>query len=257
LNFTTIRFDSLPSTNDEAARQAKLGAAQGVCIVAREQTMGRGRRANRRWHSPADAGLYFSVILHPKISAKDWGLISLTAAIAAQAAISESCGLQTDIKWANDILSNNKKLCGILAETVEVPGGNGVVLGIGINLKKEAIAPDLIEIATAVEIEIGSVPNANSVLEALTQNLQKYYEILHQTNGNQQIIETWTTRSSYAVGKLVRVVLENESLTGITCGLGVDGALRVQIESNLIKTIYAGDVIALRTQNNPEKYGNR
>ncbi len=248
LNFTILRFDSLPSTNDEAARQAKLGAAEGVCIVARAQTRGRGRR-ERVWNSPADAGLYFSLILRPKFAAQNWSLITLAAAVAVSDTLADSCNLPTDIKWANDIhTKQGKKLSGILAETVDTVRGNAVILGIGINLIKEAIAPDLREIATSIEDETGVLPDRELVLAALTGNLQKYYQILQDTDGSRMIIEAWTRRSSYAVGKRVRVTLENETFEGETDGLDAAGALRVRLENGIIRVVYAGDVVALRSQ---------
>lgn len=244
MNFTILRFETLGSTNDEAARQARLGAEEGVCVIASQQTAGRGRR-ERLWNSPKDAGIYFSLILRPKISQRTWAMVTLMGAAAVSDAIAGSAELKTDIKWANDIYANGKKLSGILAETVENAGG-AIVLGIGINLKREAIAPELREIATSIETETGVVPNYERVLLALTQELKKYYEILHENNGSEKIIEAWTARSSYAQGKQVRVTLENSSFVGTTCGLEPDGALRVRAENGLIKTIYAGDVIAVR-----------
>lgn len=175
-------------------------------------------------------------------------LITLAAAIAVSDAVYETCDLQTDIKWANDIHSRGKKLSGILAETVDTGQGIPVVLGIGINLKKEAVAPELTEIATSLEHEIGKTPDTEKLLAALTKNLKKNYEILHQNNGNEQIIQLWTEHSSYASGKLVRVTLENEVFEGETCGLEANGALRVCTESGLIKTVQAGDVVSLRRQ---------
>ena len=244
---TILRFDSLPSTNDEAARQAKLGAAEGVCVVARAQTRGRGRR-ERVWHSPADAGLYFSLILRPGFAAQNWSLITLAAAIAVFDALAESCNLITDIKWANDIhTKKGKKLCGILAETVDTPLGNAVILGIGINLTNEAIAPDLQQIATSVETETGVLPDRETVLTTLTRNWQKYYQILHEVDGSKFILEAWTERSSYSYGKQVRVTLETETFEGETEGLTVAGALRVRLENGIIKIVYAGDVVALRS----------
>ncbi|MCA1636201.1 MAG: hypothetical protein LC802_21540 [Acidobacteria bacterium] len=98
LPFTPIiqRFDSLPSTNTEAARQAAEGAPGGLCIVAREQTAGRGRR-ERAWVSTKDAGLYFSIVLRPRFDASGWPLITLAAALAVHDALREACGLSTDI----------------------------------------------------------------------------------------------------------------------------------------------------------------
>ncbi|MEP6925735.1 MAG: biotin--[acetyl-CoA-carboxylase] ligase [Pyrinomonadaceae bacterium] len=239
----------MPSTNTEAARQARLGAAEGVCVVAREQTRGRGRR-ERVWNSPLDAGIYFSLILRPVFGAQKWSMITLMAAVAISDALMDSCQLPTDIKWANDIhTKEGKKLAGILAETVDTASGSAIILGIGINLRKEVVAPDLREVATSIETETGVLPGKEVVMTALTSNLQKYYEILHEINGSQSIIEAWKTRSSYAFGKQVRVVLENEMYEGETYGLEASGALRVRLENGIIKTVYAGDIIALRAQN--------
>src|SRR5919206_4669266 len=140
---TILRFESLPSTNTEAARQASLGAAEGLCVVAREQTAGRGRR-ERAWVSPKDSGLYFSVVLRPRASAREWPLITLAAAVAVRDALEEACALRADIKWPNDLLASGRKLCGILAETVEGSAGSAVVLGVGINLTNRAFPPEIL-----------------------------------------------------------------------------------------------------------------
>src|SRR2546428_4900805 len=118
-----LHFDSLDSTNLEAMRQAKSGAPEGLCVVAREQTAGRGR-LDRSWHSPRDAGLYFSIVLRPALEMNLWPLLPLMAALAVSDALMKSCGLRTDIKWPNDILANDRKLCGILAETIETLNGS-------------------------------------------------------------------------------------------------------------------------------------
>src|SRR5919112_996561 len=141
---TILRFDSLPSTNTEAARQASLGAAEGLCVVAREQTAGRGRR-ERAWVSPKDAGLYFSVVLRPRLDAREWPLITLAAAVAARDALEEACALSADIKWPNDLLARGRKLCGILADTAEGAAGRAVVLGVGIKLNNRAFPAELRE----------------------------------------------------------------------------------------------------------------
>src|SRR5215216_1084464 len=96
---TILRFDSLPSTNTEAARQASMGAREGLCVVAREQTRGRGRHA-RLWVSPADAGLYFSMVLRPVgLPQPSWPLLTLMAGLAVRDALFEAFGVDADIKW--------------------------------------------------------------------------------------------------------------------------------------------------------------
>ena len=112
------RLDSIDSTNLEALRQAKAGAPEGLCIVAREQTRGRGR-LERSWQSPPDAGLYMSLLLRPEFEMTAWPLITLMAALAVYESLMKTCDLRADIKWPNDLCVNDRKLCGILAETVE------------------------------------------------------------------------------------------------------------------------------------------
>jgi BirA family biotin operon repressor/biotin-[acetyl-CoA-carboxylase] ligase len=241
------RLESLPSTNTEAARAALGGAPEGLCIVAREQTAGRGRQ-QRTWISPAGAGLYFSIVLRPQLNARAWPLITLMAALAVQDALKESCALATDIKWPNDILVNERKLCGILAEAIECSQGRACILGIGINLRDGAFAPHLREIATSVEASIGHAPDYEVVLQALVRCLARRYELLHKSSGAQELLKHWTARSSYATNKFVRVALADETFEGRTRGLEPDGALRVETVTGEIKIIHAGDVTALRAQ---------
>ena len=240
-----IRFDSLPSTNLEAMKRAGDGAAEGLCIVAGEQTAGRGRR-QREWVSPLGAGLYFSIVLRPQFAQSSWPLLTLMAALAVHDALLAECQLETDIKWPNDVLVEDKKLCGILAETIDTPAGRAVVVGIGINLTQSAFPPALEKIAMSVEAATGAKPDLGRVLEALVSMLGKHYEVLNAANGNAEIVRSWCTRSSYCQGKLVSVTDGNETFLGTTRGLERDGALRVETDNGEIKVIRAGDVSSVR-----------
>lgn len=243
---TILRFDALPSTNTEAAQQALRGAPEGLCVVAREQTRGRGR-AGRVWVSPADAGLYFSILLRPaRLAVAAWPLITLMAALAVRDALFEVCDLEADIKWPNDIIIGERKLCGILAETIETEMGRAVVVGIGINLDDRVFPPKLKGIATSVSSLTGSAPDTERVLHALIRAIERHYEILQATNGAQETIREWTLRSSYAHGRRVRVSLDEETFEGCTRGLEPDGALRVETDQGEIRIIRAGDITNLR-----------
>jgi BirA family biotin operon repressor/biotin-[acetyl-CoA-carboxylase] ligase len=242
---TILRFDSLPSTNTEAARQAALGAPEGLCVVAREQTAGRGRR-QRTWVSPQDAGLYFSIVLRPQLDARDWPLITLAAALAVRDALVLSSALETDIKWPNDLLAGGRKLCGILAETVEgASAGRAVVLGVGVNLTNRSFPPEIGDAATSVEEQTGRAPEVELLLAALTRSLALRYETLHAPGGASDILRAWEAHSSFARERRVRVTLAGETFDGITRGLGDDGALRVETDAGL-RIVRAGDVTALR-----------
>ncbi len=245
MNITILRFDSLLSTNIEAAHQARRGANEGLCIVARQQTAGRGRYG-RVWVSPENAGLYFSIVLRPKMKMSLLPLLTLMSAIAVFDILQKLYGLKPDIKWANDVLVNNKKICGILAETIETKLGLAVIVGIGINLQSENFPPELREIATSIEEETEQTPNLENLLQDLTNKFSNLYQILQKDGGAAQIRQEWMQRSSYAFGQEVGVVLENETVFGTTRGIEQNGALRVETKNGEVKIVHAGDVTKIR-----------
>jgi BirA family biotin operon repressor/biotin-[acetyl-CoA-carboxylase] ligase len=247
MNFTILHYEVIGSTNDEAQRLARKGAEEGLCIVARQQTAGRGRHG-RVWISPPGAGLYCSIVLRPKIEMRFLSLITLTTGVAVHDALEETFGLDCDVKWANDIHVRGRKICGILAESLETAKGLSVVVGIGINLRSANFPAEISDLVSSVEAETKQLPNPENVLQALTARFADLYKILQSgEKGASQIREAWAERSSYASGKTVRAVLENETVAGITDGIEENGALRIRTEKGEIKIIQAGEVEILRT----------
>ena len=237
-----LRFESLPSTNTELARRASEGAAEGLAIVADEQTAGRGR-LQRAWSSPKGAGLYFSILLRPTIPQNYWPLITFMAALAVGDALREAAGVETDIKWPNDLLSGERKICGILAEAIDTQAGRAVIVGIGINLTQSAFPPELAKVATSVAEATGRQPDREQILEALLDALSRWSALLDEPA---RIIDAWSNRSSYAVGKLVQVSNGDDVWQGTTSGVERDGALRLRTVSGEIKVVRAGDVYSIR-----------
>ncbi len=246
MNFTILRFDQLESTNTEALNQARRGADEGLCIVAKQQTAGRGRHG-RTWISERDAGLFFSVVLRPKIETRFLPLITLMTAVVVHDTLEELYKLDCDIKWANDVHIKNRKVCGILAETCETPKGLAVVVGIGINLKSSNFPSEIAEIATSIETETAQKPNAEDLLQTLTRFFAEFYDLLQTANGAEKIRTAWAKRSSYFEDKNVRVLLESEIIYGKTRGIAENGALRIETDKGEIKIIHAGDVERLRS----------
>ena len=245
LNPTILRFDSIDSTNLEAMRQARAGAAEGLCVVAREQTMGRGR-LDRSWQSPKDAGLYFSIVLRPTLETSAWPLITLMTALAVRDALLRSSGVRADIKWPNDVCVNERKLCGVLAETVDTKIGPAAIVGIGINLKADSLPPTVNDLATSVEAVAGVKPDSVGVLAELLKAIGERYDLLQSAQGSEHTIREWCANSSYAFDRQVRVALENDTFEGTTRGLEADGALRVETAGGKMRIVRAGDVTALR-----------
>ena len=244
MNFNILRFDTIDSTNTEAAKQAKLGADEGLCIIARQQTAGRGRHG-RTWISDQDSGLYFSVVLRPKLDPRYVPLITQMTGVALYDALQEF-GLKPDIKWVNDILIGDKKISGILAETLDTPTGLAVVVGIGVNLTSRNFPDEIADTATSIEAETGKRIFPDDIAASLTRYLSYFYDMLAMDNGPTEIIYQWRRRSSYFSGKCVRVRVGGTVFDGTTDGLEENGALRVKTREGSVKIVQAGDVERLR-----------
>jgi BirA family biotin operon repressor/biotin-[acetyl-CoA-carboxylase] ligase len=169
-------FEQTGSTNDIALAWAAAGSPDLALVYAEEQTAGRGR-GTRRWFTPAGAALAFSLVLRPLAGAEQpISLFSTLGALAVCEAL-EKHALQPQIKWPNDVLLNRRKVCGILAESVWLGEQvESVVLGVGLNIKPEAVPPpgQLNFPATCLEDEL---PSRNQIqaherAELLAQILQ-------------------------------------------------------------------------------------
>jgi BirA family biotin operon repressor/biotin-[acetyl-CoA-carboxylase] ligase len=250
MDITILRFDSLPSTNTEAAEHARRGADEGLCVIAREQTSGRGRNG-RAWISNKDSGLYFSIILRPEIESRWLPLITLMAGIAVFDMLS-GIGIRPDIKWVNDVLVGDKKICGILAETVETARGTAVVVGIGINLTSTNFSNGIEMSATSILAESGRSFTADQIATELTPFFTYFYTMLCNDNDPGEIIAAWRDRSTYFKGKNVRVKIGGGQIEGVTDGLEANGALRIVTSDGSIKVIQAGDVEQLRPDQTKE-----
>lgn len=178
-------FECVGSTNDVAKELGENGAEEGTVVLAKTQTAGRGRMG-RRFYSPDNSGLYMSLLLRP-VGCDSLGLITAGAAVAMRRAIYEMIKTKVDIKWVNDLLFQNKKLCGILAEGRFRSDGSlsYVVLGVGVNLSMpqagyaEEIKDKTIslkEIAPEYDVE------THALASAFIQQFAKLYQALPNTD---------------------------------------------------------------------------
>src|SRR5262245_3407347 len=174
--FIIHHFTTLGSTNDHMKEM--IDAPEFTCVVADEQTAGRGRRS-RAWHSSSGDGLYLSVLLRPRPeSASKIPLISLVAAIAVAETLVERGVTGIDIKWPNDVMAGGRKISGILAEGASA-GSNPtrIILGIGANLNHKSLPSELADTSTSITIETGDQVVVDEFRDQLLERIRRWYEV--------------------------------------------------------------------------------
>ena len=237
-------YYKIGSTNLAAMEAAAAGAPQGSVFVAEEQTAGRGRGANR-WHSARSAGIYCSVVLRPNLPPSDALILSLAAGLAVEAAVRAiDSRLHPDLKWPNDVLLNDKKVCGILTEmNAEATRVRHVVIGVGINVNQQKFPEDLRDVATSLRIESGREWSRVELLGALLKSLDREYrDLLEKPHAREAVLRRFAEHSSYVRGRNVHIE-ENGGFEGVTEGLDASGFLRVRT-SHGTRTVLSGTVRA-------------
>ena len=240
LGHETLTFDSLPSTSDMARDLARQGAAEGLVILARGQTSGRGRQG-RSWASPAGHGLYLSIVLRPPLEPASATILTLAAAVGVAETLSIDYGVPVDIKWPNDICARGRKICGILVESAVDKGElEYAILGIGVNLQQREFTQDLRETATSFFIESGTMVSPDELLTPLLARLEKWYRV--SLANPARILERWQELSSYARDCAIRIESGDSAIEGITRGLAASGALLVELSNGETREIWSGEV---------------
>lgn len=218
------------------------GALEGTLVLAETQTKGRGRRM-RKWHSPKYKGIYLSLILKPKIALSQAPILTLLCAVSVCEAIKEITGLDTRIKWPNDILIANKKLGGILTEMdAETDGLRFVVLGLGLNVNNDK--KTLIEGSTSLREQSGDVINRIDLLKALLVRIEKNY-LNFQKKGSHAVTDKWR-EYNITLHRRVRVAAHKKQLEGQAIDIDDDGALLLRLDSGIIRKVTSGDVAYCR-----------
>lgn len=244
-----ISYKTVNSTNDVAYDLAEKGMKEGTVILAEEQAKGKGRHG-RHWISPSKGGIYMSFILRPQIAPNEIPRITLLVAVAVAQAIREAVSLEVLIKWPNDIISDGKKLCGILTEMkAEQDRVDFVVVGIGINVNTPV--KQLPKGASSIKEEFhrrgGNIKSTVSRLELtkkVLEMLEEYYNILKE-KGFEPVIDAWKDMSAM-LGSRVKVVLPNRTFEGLAHDINPDGALVVRLDSGVLEKVSSGDVVMIR-----------
>jgi len=238
-------FDEVDSTNDVAMQSGAKGLAEGLVVLSEGQYHGKGRMG-RTWVSPKNVNLYISILLRPDISPQYAPVMTMMSAISTARAIKEVTGLETTIKWPNDILIDRKKVSGILTEmNAEQERINYIVAGIGINvnMKKQDFPEDLRMPATSLSECLGKRVDRMNLLFTLIKILEQDYEELKK-DGIMSIFRKWR-KGCDILNRRIKVSLPGEEITGVAEDFTPEGGLVMRLDGREKRIIYAGDVLII------------
>jgi len=232
---------SAGSTNDDAWAALAAGGADGLVVIADEQTSGRGR-AGRTWTHAPGQGLAMSIGLELGAEAPHATALPLAAGLAIAEALA-SLGAEARLKWPNDVLLANRKVAGVLCEMRRLERGDAVVIGVGVNVRqREAdFPPELRAIATSLALA-GVDASLEDVAARVLNALERWRDRL--ADGDRAaLFAAWSARAAFW-GETVTVRAPGGDVTGIATRLDDAGALVLRLESGAERSVLAGDLLA-------------
>jgi len=237
-----LTFDSVDSTNRVGMDLAKKGCAEGTLIFAESQTKGRGR-LGRSWSSPKSKGLYFSMILRPRMSLEKASQMTLVIAVAIVESLRDLTDQTFMIKWPNDIVYEDRKIAGILTEIDAEPDQiHSLTVGIGINVHQSPQSRS--QGGISLEEVTGKRFNRLELAADLLGRIEKHY--LHFVQGKfKKLSQRWEQYSSIT-GKRVKAKTIEMSIEGVAQGIDDEGMLWIRQDSGIRKKIHSGDITLLR-----------
>lgn len=234
-----IYFEVVDSTNQEVKRTAQ-NYSHGTVVIAEQQTAGKGR-LGRVWSSPNSTGLWFSILLKPDIAPNQIANITLACGLGVCKAIRQFTGLNTLIKWPNDIIIGNKKICGILTEmTAEADRINYAVAGIGINVNTTEFDDEIKHKATSLCIECGTVINRAELFKEIMQSLEEEFDS-YFSNPDGAISDEYTSLCA-TLGREVIVTRGNTVFSGKAVAIANTGDLVVELANGTRVNVSSGEV---------------
>lgn len=234
--------EATASTNADAAAAARGGVAEGAVFTTHAQTSGRGR-LDRSWDSAPGSGIAVSVVLRPgSVPAARWVWLPLLVGLAVDATVRD-LGVDSGLKWPNDVLVDGRKLAGILLERVETPTGPAAVVGVGLNVsmsREELPVPQ----ATSLALEGATSTDRTVVLRSMLRNLESLYRAWVAGEGDPAAgIRDAYLRRCVTVGSTVRVLLP-DGTESVGAAEAIDDHGRLVVDG---RPVSAGDVTHVRT----------
>lgn len=245
------------STNTELAALAQAGTAGDLSVYFTEhQQQGKGR-LGREWVTPAGSSITVSILAAPGSSVPPSSLswYTMLAALAWAQAVEHLGNVNARIKWPNDVLAGEKKICGILAQLVQVTDGFGVVIGTGINVDQEAIE---LPVPTATSLYLASGQRSDRT-ELLGEYLRRFTALDSAfravggsvtaalgTFGHKSLQQLVTDRLATLHQEVNVDFPDGSRVVGTAVELAEDGALVIKLPSGERQRVIAGDVHHVR-----------
>jgi BirA family biotin operon repressor/biotin-[acetyl-CoA-carboxylase] ligase len=246
-----LYFKEVSSTNEIARQHAEKGTIAGTVIISETQTTGRGRRG-RTWESPA-GGLWFTIVLRPKLAPIYAPIITLMTGVACASAIEKITSLKATLKWPNDVHIKGKKVCGILTEISSEPDNvKYILVGLGINVNNEhsEFPENLRAQVTSLLHELKEPVNLNDLFQELLLEFENLYFpfVEDPVNNIPLLINSWG-KISDTIGRDVKIETISGSMVGLAVEITEDGSLLIQTHDGKKERIIAGDCIYLDQRN--------
>lgn len=241
MKYNVVYHEEIDSTNIEARRLSKDSAQQGLVVVAEKQTAGKGRRG-RSWESPAGTNLYFSLLLRPKFGAEKAPMLTLLMAYSVAKAIKDQEHLQVQIKWPNDLVLSQKKICGILTE-MHLDGCQieDVIIGVGINVNTIKFPEELQDKATSLYLESGIKMERETLLENILKEFDRQYTSFLETQDLSFVQEDYN-QMLINREREVLVLEPGGAYQAKALGINEQGELLVKRNDGSVETVFAGEV---------------
>ncbi len=239
-------FEQTTSTNDIVEKLARDGVREGVAVFAEAQTKGRGR-LGRNWLSPSRKGLWFSVLLRPRLHPQEATRLTICSATALRRAIAGLTGLTPEIKWPNDILIKGRKVAGILTElSAETDQVRHLILGIGVdvNQSRDDFPAELREVVTSLRIESGRPLPRPDLAVAILRELNTVYDRL-KADKFDEIADEWEAHCS-TLGRQIVLRTGDREVRGRAESLSEDGSLLLRTEHGRLESVTGGDVMLVK-----------
>lgn len=240
IGHTIVFYEETTSTNDMARKLAEEGYPDGTVVIAEQQTGGKGRMG-RQWKSQKGTGIWMSILLRPDIPPKSASKLTLIAGLCVCKAVRSVTGLEAGIKWPNDVLIGNKKICGILTEmNAEMDQIHSIVVGIGINVNITEFPDELQQKATSLYLASGKKFSRKEILQKTLEEWEIAYQ---EYQKDQNLNAFYQEYETYCITLNQEVqVIAKEPFFGKAIGLNPEGELIVEKENGEKVVVFSGEV---------------